>query len=103
MEFEIIEDRYNQPLRRRELKILVKHENAPTPHRAILQKFFAENFNVDITRVDVCKIFSKRGIGNSEIRIKIWDEAKVENLWEKMKKPEKEENKGNEVKEQKEN
>lgn len=92
MEYEIIKDTYNPFLRRRELNLLVKHENAPTPHRALLQKFFADIFNVDIKRVEICKIFSKKGIGNSEVKVKIWDEAKVENLWEKMKTKENENN-----------
>lgn len=91
MEYEIISDKYNPFLKRRELKLLVKHENAPTPHRAVLQKFVADAFKVEIERVDICKIFSKKGIGNSEVSIKIWDEAKVENLWEKLKKSDKEE------------
>ncbi|MBU5678827.1 MAG: hypothetical protein QXJ96_01960 [Candidatus Aenigmatarchaeota archaeon] len=92
MEYEIISDKYNPFLKRRELKILVKHENAPTPLKGLLQKFFADIFNVEIKRVDICKIFSKKGIGNSEVIAKIWDEPKVENLWEKMKKTEGSEN-----------
>lgn len=88
MKYEIIKDKYNQFLRRRELEVLIEHENAPTPSAAILQKFFSESFNVDITRVEICKILSKKGIGNSLVKIKIWDEPKVENLWEKIKKKE---------------
>ena len=85
MKYEIIRDFYNPFLKRRELELLVTHENAPTPNKAALQKFVADSFNVEIKRVEICKIFSERGIGRSKVKVKIWDEPKVKNLWEKIK------------------
>ncbi len=73
MNIEIIEDKYNPILKRREIKAVISHEGKPTPSKEEIKNFASQFFNADLEKIEICKIFSKRGIGKSDIKIRIWD------------------------------
>jgi small subunit ribosomal protein S24e len=70
---EIIEDRYNPLIKRRELKLRINHVLKPTPMRITLRTSIANSFNVDISRVYVRSIRTEYGIGRSIAEVHIYD------------------------------
>lgn len=86
MEISVVDERENQFFKRKDLRIVVKHAGAATPSKAEIIKELAEKNSVDPSQVVIDYIFTKKGIGESEGKIKILKEkppAKVEKLAEK--------------------
>jgi small subunit ribosomal protein S24e len=77
MDIIIQEEKYNPFLKRRELKILVKHENEATPSKETIKNFLKGKFKVDDSQIKIDFILSKIGLAESLIKAKIYDE-KVE-------------------------
>jgi small subunit ribosomal protein S24e len=74
MEITIQEEKYNPFLKRRELKILVRHENEATPSKETIKNFLKEKFKVDDSQIKIDFILSKIGLAESLIKAKIYDE-----------------------------
>jgi small subunit ribosomal protein S24e len=74
MEISIQEEKYNPFLKRRELKILVKHENEATPSKETIKNFLKGKFKVDDSQIKIDFILSKIGLAESLIKAKIYDE-----------------------------
>ena len=70
---EVLEDKYNPLVKRRELSLLIHHEFKSTPMRINLRLTIAEKYGVDIQRVYVRKILSEYGIGLSKAEVHIYD------------------------------
>lgn len=70
---EVLADKYNPLVKRRELTLLVHHEFKSTPMRINLRLALAEKFGVDIQRVYVRRIESEYGIGLSKAEVHIYD------------------------------
>jgi len=85
MKIEIVSEKENPFLGRKELIVKVSHEAEPTPTKAALQQIMSKELKVEPTRVEIRGIFSKKGIGQSEAKVKVWKEPKVKDL-EKEKK-----------------
>lgn len=86
MEISVVEERENQFFKRKDLKILIKHTGTATPSKAEIIKELAEKNSVDPSQVVINYIFTKKGIGESEGKIKILKErppAKAEKPAEK--------------------
>ncbi len=75
---------------RREMVIKIDYGGGATPSKAELQAIVAKKFAVEPRRVEIVKIMSEKGYSAGKIWVKIWDEPKVEVLFEE-KKPEKDE------------
>ena len=91
MKIEIITERENPFMERIELMVKIDHVGTATPRKAEVQKVVSELKSVEPERVDVRKIFSKKGIGKSEAKIFIWKEPKVKDLSKEEVKEKKEE------------
>jgi len=76
METIIQEEKYNPFLRRKELKILAKHENEPTPSKEMIKNFLKEKFGVDDSQIEIDFILSRVGLPESFIKAKIYDEKR---------------------------
>ena len=76
MEFEIKEKKYNPFLKRKEIKILAKHPNSPTPSKENVKNFIKEKFNVDDSQIEIDYIISKVGLPESIIKLKVYDEKR---------------------------
>jgi small subunit ribosomal protein S24e len=74
MEITIQEEKYNPFLKRKELKILVKHENEATPSKESIKNFLKEKFKVDDSQIKIDYVLSKIGLAESLVKAKIYDE-----------------------------
>ncbi|MEM5853981.1 MAG: 30S ribosomal protein S24e [Candidatus Aenigmatarchaeota archaeon] len=71
MELEVIEEKENPFLRRKELKILVKHSNSPTPSKKDLIKELASKYSIPEDKIVIDYIFTKKGLQESLVKAKI--------------------------------
>ena len=76
MELEILEERENPLLNRKELKINIKHPNSPTPRKQDLIKEISSRFSVPEDQVSIDYIFTKKGLQESFVKVKIYKEAR---------------------------
>jgi small subunit ribosomal protein S24e len=76
MEIVIQEEKYNPLLKRKELKLLARHENEATPSKETIKKFLKEKFSVDDSQIEIDFILSKVGLAESFIKAKIYDEKR---------------------------
>jgi small subunit ribosomal protein S24e len=76
MEIIIQEEKYNPLLKRKELKLLAKHEKEPTPSKEAVKNFLKEKFGVDDSQIEIDFILSRIGIPESFIKAKIYDEKR---------------------------
>ena len=70
---EVLEERYNPLIKRKEVKLLLHHELQPTPMRFILRSLLAEAYGADISRVYVREIKTEYGWGVSRVTVHIYD------------------------------
>ncbi len=70
---EVLEDRYNPLIKRRELKLRIHHELKPTPPRINVRMAVAGAFKVGIELVYVRKIRTEYGIGSSIAEVHIYE------------------------------
>jgi len=101
MDIEIIEDRENALLKRRELKLGIKHTQSPTPKKQDLIKEMVAKYSVPEEHVVVDYIFTKKGIQESTAKVKIYQEPpkiKVKKKKEEKPKVEKSEAQSSEAK-----
>ncbi|MEM5829447.1 MAG: hypothetical protein QW040_01950 [Candidatus Aenigmatarchaeota archaeon] len=79
MEIEILEEKENVLLKRKEIKLNIKHPNSPTPKKQDLIKEIAVKYSAPEDCVVVNYIFTKKGLPESFAKIKIYQEPpKVE-------------------------
>jgi ribosomal protein S24E len=77
MKIQIIDEKENPMLKRRELVVSIDYEGGSTISKADLQKSLAEQLNANIENVEVSKILSEIGLTRGKAWIKIWKEKKV--------------------------
>jgi small subunit ribosomal protein S24e len=70
---EVISDRYNPLIGRRELVLRVDHPLKPTPTRLQLRFSIAKAFNTDVERVYVRSVKTEYGMGVSRVEAHIYD------------------------------
>jgi len=78
MEIEVIEEKENPFLNRKELKLKLKHIGANTPSKADLTKELTSKYSVAENQIIIDFIFSMKGIGESIAKVKILPEGKNE-------------------------
>ncbi len=71
MEMTIIEEKENPFLKRKEIKVRLKHHESPTPPKADLVKELASHYAVEESQVVIDYVFSIKGIGESLAKVKI--------------------------------
>ena len=77
MKFQIIEEKENPMLKRKEILISLDYEKGSTPSKADLQKVLSEQMNANIENVEISKVLSEMGLSRGKAWIKIWQEKKV--------------------------
>jgi len=85
MKFQVIEEKENPMLKRKEIFISLDYEKGSTPSKADLQKLLAEQLNANIENVEISKILSEVGLPKGKALVKIWEEKKVP-IYSEMKK-----------------
>jgi len=77
MDVQVISEKENPLLKRREILASIDYQGGSTPSKADLQKNLADHFKVNMDNVEISKIMSEVGMSKGKIWIKIWQEKKV--------------------------
>jgi len=89
MKIEVINEKENPLMKRRELFVSIDYDKGATPSKADLQKSLAEQLKVNIENLEISKILSEFGLSKGKAWVKIWKEKKVP-LYSEIKKEKKE-------------
>lgn len=74
MKVEIVEEKNNPFLKRKDLLLMIDHSGQPTPKKDDLTNFLAEKYKVEKEKVEVVYIFSETGVARSKAKARIWEE-----------------------------
>jgi small subunit ribosomal protein S24e len=77
MNIQVITEKENPLLKRKEIIIALDYNGKATISRAELQKLIAEQFKASVDSVEIPKILSEVGIPKGKAWVKIWQEKKV--------------------------
>ena len=80
VEYDVLEERENQLMNRKEIKISIPHSGAPTPSRAMIQNIVSEKEGVDARHIIVDKILSGVGRAKCKAFVDIYTEPVTEDL-----------------------
>lgn len=99
MDLNILEERENVLLARKELRLNIKHPSSATPKKQELLKELSEKYSVPEDHIIIDFIFSKKGMNESVAKVKIYKEKpKIKEKKQKEKKEEKSETQTSEAK-----
>jgi len=91
MKIQVIDEKENPMLKRRELVVSIDYEGGSTISKADLQKVLAKQLSANIESIEVSKILSEIGLSRGKAWVKVWKEKKIpiysEIKKEKKKKP----------------
>ena len=115
MKMNVIKERVNPYMKRKELLLDIEHEAESTPNKAAVQELLARQISADKEKIEIIDIVSEKGIAKSKSTVFIWQEmpvrkvkkaekaeAKEEKKQEKAETPKKEAKKEEPAKEHKE-
>lgn len=74
MEIEIIEEKDNIFFKRKELRLKLKHPKTSTPSKQEFTKELAAKYKAGEECIVIDYIFTKKGLGESEAKVKIYKE-----------------------------
>ena len=74
MNFNVLDEKQNELLKRKELKLEIEHLLAATPSKAELLKELATAYSVPEENIIIDYIFTQNGIGKSVAKVKIYKE-----------------------------
>ena len=77
MKIEVVNEKENPLLKRKEIIISLDYDGKSTISKADLQKLISEQFKAGVGSVEITKILSEVGIPKGRAWIKIWNEKKV--------------------------
>ncbi len=77
MSFEIVEERVNPLMGRRETKLLVHHEGAGTPDRISVRKLASDHFKAPMERVFVRSIATRTGGSSALCAVEVYDDKET--------------------------
>jgi len=80
MKINIVNEKNNPLLKRKELSIDIEHDSAATPSCASLQHLLAKQLNKEIEFIDIRNIFSGGGVSKSKAKVFVWEEKKAQDL-----------------------
>jgi len=72
MRFDILEEKENLLLKRKELVLALDYEGGSTPKKEDLMQSLAEKLGIEKDFVDVSKIISETGIPKGKAFVKVW-------------------------------
>ncbi len=79
---EIVEDKYNPLIKRREIIVRIGHIGKTTPSKGLIRHEIAKIYNVNVEQVFVRKIKTEYGMGVSNAEIHIYDDPNRAKLFE---------------------
>ncbi|MEM5804558.1 MAG: hypothetical protein QXU82_01790 [Candidatus Aenigmatarchaeota archaeon] len=78
MNFNILEEKHNPALKRKEIIIEMDFGRAATPSKADLQAVLAKDLKAEVEQVEITKIMTGFGMSRGKAWVKLWDEKKVQ-------------------------
>ena len=72
MHFEILEEKENPLLKRKEIVLAIDYEGGATPKKEELMQKLAEKFGVEKDFVDISRIITETGLPKGKAFVKIW-------------------------------
>jgi len=90
MKIQVITEKENPLLKRKEILVSIDYEGTATPSKADIQKLLAEQLKANIENLEISKVLSEIGKSRGKAWIKIWEEKKIPLYSEKKKAPKKE-------------
>ena len=94
MKMNVIKERVNPYMKRREIVLDIEHEAESTPNKAAVQELLARQISADREKIEIIDIVSEKGIAKSKSTVFIWQETpvkKVKKTAEKAKEEKKQE------------
>ncbi len=76
MSMEVVEERVNSLLHRREAKLVVHHEGAGTPDRITVRKLASDHFKAGLDQVYVRSIATRTGGSSALCVVEVYEDAK---------------------------
>ena len=76
MSMEIVEEKSNSLLHRREAKMVVHHEGAGTPDRLTVRKLASEHYKTGVDQVYVRSIATRTGGSSAMCIVEVYDDVK---------------------------
>ncbi len=77
MSFEVVEEKTNLLMGRREAKLLVHHEGAGTPDRITVRKLASDHFKAHVDQVYVRSIATRTGGSSAVCMVEVYEDRKV--------------------------
>jgi|YelNatPaOPRAMG01_1025707.scaffolds.fasta_scaffold00974_16 ribosomal protein S24E len=97
MELEILEEKENPFFERKELKLRIKHEKAPTPSKQEVKKELASKYSVPEENIILDYILTKKGLNEAIAKAKIYKGKAPQKISKEKVKEEKKEEVKNEA------
>ncbi|MBI2232543.1 MAG: hypothetical protein HYU56_01375 [Candidatus Aenigmarchaeota archaeon] len=95
MKVNILSDKHNPFLKRKEIAAEIEHESEASPRKDALQQWISKELKTDADKVEIKHIFTETGLPKSRAKVFVWEEKIVK------KEAAKEEKKGQETKQEK--
>ena len=74
--FEVITEKENKPLKRRDIYIIIDHPGSPTPKKEEIAKALAEKYNTNPENVEMW-LFTEKGKPRTKVKSYIWEEKRI--------------------------
>ncbi len=73
MKFEILSQKENQLLKRKELELAIDYEKGPSASKTSVSEFLQKNFSAAPESIEVVNIFSEHGSARGKAKARIWE------------------------------
>lgn len=80
MKIEIVSEKENPFMERKEISVNIMHDREPTPNKAAVQKMLSKELKKEPVHIEIRQIISRGGMGFSDARVFVWKEPKVKDL-----------------------
>ena len=77
MSLEVLEERVNPLLGRREAKLRIHHEGSGTPDRLTVRRLASDHFKTPVDRVFVKSISTRTGGSSALCAVEVYDDARI--------------------------
>lgn len=77
MKIQVINEKENPLLKRKEIIVALDYDGKSTPSKAEIQKYLSEQLKANIENLEISKVLSEVGLSKGKAWIKIWKEKKV--------------------------
>jgi len=88
MKTEMLQEKYNPFMKRKELVIGIENTEAATPQKAALQQLISKEMNKEVEHIEIIDIMPSTGMPKATAHVFIWDEKKTKDLSKKEEKAE---------------